>query len=600
MTEEPGYWSKVGSARLSRRRTLAGLAAVGGAAVALSTVGCGSSKSTSQSAATPDLVTRSEDSSKVAKTGGTYRGITNADIGSVDPHLGTGELVTARTYPRLLQFVPGLNGAPPDGSVGPDLAESWEFAPDGSQFTIRLRSDLKWDSRSPTSARTVDAQDVVFSWDRFANFHPLRGTLANKAAKDAPIISMQATDTKTVVAKLAVFLPDMTLELARTRFLIMPREGDAAFDPKKDVRGASAWILDSYQPSQGFSFVKNPGWYRKDRPFVDRWDIPIVPEYATSLAQFRAGSIFEGGVKLQDVLPTKKDVPELAMYVDDWSTTVEPTIRFGLNSSDAPFWDQRVRQAISMLQDRDTWVKTFGAVDAFEAAGIKVETRWNTHGSVEGGVSPQDKNFGPNARYYTRDVAEAKKLLTAAGYANGFATDVIYRSNGQAVFSQYDAIVGMLAEGGIKGNIKIWDNLTEFTPKVRNGHGNWDGLAFDVGGASPSVASFLWRRYSSGGTVFAGFNPNGKDRSKGDPKVDDMTAKMIREADSTKRQALVDDFLRYMAETMYEVPAGGQARGFVLVWPAVKNMGVFRTIVPQIERDVNLWIDSSKRPIAAT
>jgi hypothetical protein len=100
--------------------------------------------------------------------------------------------------------------------------------------------------------------------------------------------------------------------------------------------------------------------------------------------------------------------------------------------------------------------------------------------------------------------------------------------------------------------------------------------------------------------VFAGFDPNGKDRLRGDPKVDDLTNKMIREADSGKRQALVDEFLRYMAGTMYEVPAGGQAAGFRLVWPTVKNFGVYRGILPAIEQDIHTWLDPSLPPVGAS
>ncbi len=592
-----GYWADVAGKRFSRRIAIkaAGAGSVG--AVALGLVGCGGGNSDGGGSQGPaGLVAKPQDTTKSAKTGGTYRDVSNADVASFDPHVQLGALVTSRTYPRIFTGNPGLNGDPPDGSFEGDLAESWEFAPDGTQMTLKLRPTAKWDSRSPTNGRTIDAQDMAFSWDRFVALHPLAAVLANKSSPDGPIISMTAIDSRTVVAKLTEFLPEMTLNLSSSRFLTAPREAESGFDLRGEVRGWNAWTLQEYKASSSFTFVKNPNWYRKDRPFIDRWDIPIVPDYAQRLAQLKAGNLFTTDVRLEDILTVKNDVPALQMYEAEFSTSVQPTLRFGLNSADSPFWDQRVRQAISMLQDRDTWISVFGAVEKFKAAGIEVATGWNTHASVEGGVKPQDKEFGPNAKYYYHDVAEAKKLLAAAGYANGFTTDAIYSSNQQTLFSQNDAILGMLAEGGIKGNIKIWDTTGDFRSKERNGHGNWDGIGFDGGGASPSAASFLWRRYNRTGTVFAGFDPNGKDRMRGDPKVDDLTTKMSREADAKKRQALVDDLLRYLAGTMYEVPAGGQAKGYTLVWPAVMNSNVFRTNNPPVERDILLWLDQTKPP----
>jgi peptide/nickel transport system substrate-binding protein len=586
--------------RWPRRRLLQTGAAGGLAAAAAALVGCGGGSSEEGDASGSAGISKLEDTSRSARSGGVYRGYVTADARGFDPHVnntGTSALVTDHVYSRLTQFAPGLNGQLPSATVIPEFAESWEFTADRLQLTYKLRGDVKLDPRTPTSGRVLDAQDVVKSWERFATLHPFRVGLSNAASKDAPILSVQAVDARTVVIKLAFESQELLSDLSRgsQRLLIAPREADGGFDPRNEIRGSSAWTLAEYQASARLTFAKNPDWYRKDRPFVDKWDLPIISEYSQRLAQFRSGGVFEAGIRQEDVLQTKKDLPQLAMYTGEFSATVEPTIRFGLGTPDAPFWDQRVRQAFSMLIDRETWIRIFGAVEQFEAAGFQVRTGWMTHASVEGGISPLDKDFGPNAKYYMLNIPEAKKLLAAAGYADGLTTDALYRSDGQAVFSQWDALVGMLAEGGIKSTIKVTER-GEWTDKVRNGRGDWSGYSFDLGGASPSVASFLWRRYGSGGTVFAGFDPAGKDRLRGDPKVDDLTNKMIREADTKKRQSLIDEFLRYMAGTMYEVPAGGQASGFRLVWPTVKNFGVFRAILPAIESDIHIWLDPSLAP----
>jgi peptide/nickel transport system substrate-binding protein len=300
----------------------------------------------------------------------------------------------------------------------------------------------------------------------------------------------------------------------------------------------------------------------------------------------------------EDILPTKKDIPDLLMVQDDWPTDVNPTIRFGIQDANSPFRDVRVRQAISMLIDREAIIRAFRGVELYAAEGIPVETRWLTHGGVDAGLQVNDKDFGPNAKYYQYQPEEARKLLNAAGYASGFSTDVIFSSTSSALHPMFSAIVSFIDKGGIKTTTKVWDFNTEFNTKVRRGRGvGFNGMAFDPGTAFP-LTSYLWRRFNTNGTVFPGFDPDGRDPARGDPKVNDLTSKMLQEFDPKRRQELINEFLRYMAQQMYEVPAGGHALGYQLAWPAVGNAGVFRGVVNQIERDVHLWLDTTRKPLA--
>ena len=45
---------------------------------------------------------------------------------------------------------------------------------------------MKWDSRAPTNGRPLDAQDVVFSWNKFGQANLLRSNLIYDA-KSAPL-----------------------------------------------------------------------------------------------------------------------------------------------------------------------------------------------------------------------------------------------------------------------------------------------------------------------------------------------------------------------------------------------------------------------------
>jgi ABC-type transport system substrate-binding protein len=288
----------------------------------------------------------------------------------------------------------------------------------------------------------------------------------------------------------------------------------------------------------------------------------------------------------------------LLLYQNDFTDNALE-IRFGLAKPDSPFWDIRVRRAVSMMIDRDLYGKTFLSATAYEDEGIDVPIRWATICGFNQGLRPQSKEFGPASAYYRLDMSEAKKLLAAAGFANGLTIDAIYRTQAQADFSKYDAILGMLREGGIRANVKTYDTTIEFTPKIVAGRGDFDGIAFNPANAWPLVDS-LARRYTSGGFQFPGFDgTGGRDRLEGDPRIDDLVAKMRVETDTKRRATLIDDVTRYLGDNQYVVTPEASGPPFSLVWPRVKNALVFRAqqvdFIPA-ESDIHLWIDPALPP----
>src|SRR5437867_1096283 len=90
-------------------------------------------------------------------------------------HRKLGGMVSRR---RLLQTEPGYLTVSTGDSEG-DLAESFEVNADGMQIVMKLHANAKWDQKPPTNSRPVDADDVSFSWNKFASQHNQRGNLAN-------------------------------------------------------------------------------------------------------------------------------------------------------------------------------------------------------------------------------------------------------------------------------------------------------------------------------------------------------------------------------------------------------------------------------------
>jgi len=99
----------------------------------------------------------------------------------------------------------GLVRIQSDGTIVPDLAQSWEISPDGKTYTVILKEKLSFHDREP-----VDAYDVVFTVEKIQDI-----TLKSPSRVSWVGVTVTAPDAQTVVFTLekpfAGFLAQLTL-----------------------------------------------------------------------------------------------------------------------------------------------------------------------------------------------------------------------------------------------------------------------------------------------------------------------------------------------------------------------------------------------------
>ena len=166
---ESGYWTKFREQRISRRRaiTVAGGATAAGAFLAA----CGGSDSGGGAGGAGGLVSEPEYTFSEARRGGILRHFVEAEPRSLDPINPQADLndTVAEIYSTLLVEKPGRLESSAYELQG-QLAESWEVSDDGLQITMKLRQGAKWHNRSPVNGRAVDTEDIVFSYNRYADW----------------------------------------------------------------------------------------------------------------------------------------------------------------------------------------------------------------------------------------------------------------------------------------------------------------------------------------------------------------------------------------------------------------------------------------------
>ncbi len=614
---QTSYWERVSRRTLTRRRALVGAASTGAGIAALSLAGCGGGGGGGEAktaAKSTGLLSQPEDTTKQALPGGIIQTRASLDVPGFDvlqaSSTNTYTIVGDYAYQRLLKMKVGFQ-EPSKGDPEGDLASSWEYSDGGLTLTVKLRPEAKFDPRAPTNGRQVDSQDVLFSWKKYSTVGRTRARLANSANPDAPVLSVTAPDARTVVFKLA--FPFAVLEplLASDEdFYIQPVEADGKFDPKSTVRGSGAFMVSDYKPSVLLSYRKNPGYYMKDRPYVDGYDIYIVPEYATAVSQFRAGGIFTTVVTQEDVITTKKDIPELLLRLASNVSTTWRRAHFGWNQpGNEIFRDDRVRRAISMSWDRDLFDRVFGNAEKFEAEGLPFANRWSTH--ITGGwdgwwIDPKNtKEMGSGAKWFQYDVPETKKLLSAAGFPNGFDSELSYISGafyGADWQNRWEVLRGMMQEAGIRLKTHTTDYESEHLPVYSVGN-LFKGISASIASPTSHPILHLTQEFSRvgapslrgvGGQPEPGY-VEGQPGPGIDPKLNEMAAKVRRELDHKKQVELVQDYQRYLADKMYDIPMPGYSFAYSLTWPFVKNLGVYSSWVatassPQ-EGSSYLWLD---------
>jgi ABC-type transport system substrate-binding protein len=354
-----------------------------------------------------------------------------------------------------------------------------------------------------------------------------------------------------------------------------------------------------------YEYRKNPNYWVPNRPFLDGFDRPVIGEYAQQLAQFRAGRLWGGVVRQEDVIATKQEIPELEVYQGEF-TRGNWKIFFSLRP-DSPFRDARVRRAISMLIDRDLIIETFSDTKRFEDAGWPVETRWHSIGISAGydgiWLDPRTNALGEGAANFEYNPAEAARLMAAAGVPKPLPVPLQFIQTSQygTVFPRVgEAYKGILDQSGLfRIEQRNPDYATEYLPNVYFGKGDFDGIAWGATTIFPVPVQHLVDYYTSTGArqkVAFGGDPT---TVEGQVEAEAIVNKAIRSLDYEETVSLLQEWQRHESLRMPDVPSPwpyGTA-GFGLSWPWVKNVGTYRDYLenPEMLVTPNWWIDESLR-----
>lgn len=288
----------------------------------------------------------------------------------------------------LNQFYSTLVRANSDATdIVPDLAESWEIAPDGLTYTFHLR-DAKFSDGTP-----VLASDVIFSLSR------VRDEEASPMRSLFQVISaMAAPDDRTVVLTLSNTYSPLMSALAMFAASIVPEhvvkaEGEAFGEHPV---GSGAFVLKEWRRGDSVILARNPLYWEDGLPRLDGVEWIYVPNDNTRMLKLTAGEVAAATFVPWNQIKDLQNDPDITVQLDK-STRMDHIL---VNHAHPPLDNGNVRRALNMAIDQKAIVDvvTFG------------------YGTVANSFFPLDgMDYNPDNPNYPYDPEKAKTMLDAEG-----------------------------------------------------------------------------------------------------------------------------------------------------------------------------------------
>jgi len=454
-----------------------------------------------------------------------YRRGNDADPETLDPHRSSS---VAEAH-ILRDLFDGLLTYDNHGAIIPGAARSWTVSEDGLTFRFVLRPDGKWSTGEP-----VTAEDFVYAFRRMLApatgakyaeiLSPIRGAAAvnrGEIAGDALGVIAEGSLALTITLEQPTpyFLELLTHQTALpVHRASVERYGDSFTRPGNFVTNGPYRLIDRV-PGGAITLEVNP--HHPDAAAIAIRRVAFLPmaDMSAAVRRFAAGELDSlSELPVDQIVDLRRRFGSQVVLGPSLGLEV-----LAINTRKAPFSDRRVRQALSLLIDREYLAEglyggTMSPAYSICPPGID---NYRTPPETEGRQGlPIDHE------------AEARRLLTEAGFGPGRPLTVEYRFNvSDNNRNTAVAVAEMWRDLGIETRFVYTDAKTHFA-FLR------DGGAFDV-------ARYAWIADYSDPQNFLFLLQSGNDGLNAgrwsNTAYDALLAKAASERDLTRRADMLYD-----------------------------------------------------------
>jgi peptide/nickel transport system substrate-binding protein len=287
-----------------------------------------------------------------------------------------------------------------DMTPRPQLATSWEVAPDGLTYVFKLRQDVKWHD-----GKDFTAADVAHSLGILKKLHPRgRSTFLHVTAVDTP-------DPRTVTLHLDAPIPYLIKAFAAAESPIVPKHIYEGTDPFTNANnaapiGTGPFKFKEWARGSHVVYERNPEYWDAPKPYLDQLVVRFIPDAAARSAALESGEVdlgYRTPVALNDV-KRLEDAGHLVFETKGYEYS-NNVMSISCNMENKFFSQLPVRQAVT---------------HALNTPAICKIIYYDTFMPCPAPIAPFLKAYHTTAPTpYPFDAAKANKILDDAGLLRG-------------------------------------------------------------------------------------------------------------------------------------------------------------------------------------
>ena len=315
-----------------------------------------------------------------------------------------------------------------DGSGNATLAlgQAKEVTPnaDKTVYTVKLRDDIKW-----SDGKDVIAADFVYAWQRLvdpntaADYCYMADIILNAneimaGEMDKSELGVKAIDEKTLEITLHTACPYFEEIMAFPALMpirsdIIEQYGDQwTFSPETYI-GNGQYKMAEWSHNEYIKLVPSETYYDVDKLGPKVIKFALMDDTNAIYAAYRSGSLNF----IQEV-----PVDEIPGLLSSGELKVHPylgTYYCCFNTSKAPFDDVRVREAFSLVIDRNYIVENVTKTGQMPATAFVPSGISDAPGAKDDFRAVGGDYMDVSAEKYQENCERARQLLAEAGYPNG-------------------------------------------------------------------------------------------------------------------------------------------------------------------------------------
>jgi len=454
--------------------------------------------------------------------------------------------------------------------VEPNLAQRWEVAGDGLQWTFYLRKDVVWSDGAPFTA-----DDVVFTFNDLIYNEQIPSSERDIFTIDGKKFDVKKIDQYavqfTLPVKFAPFLRSMgTAILPKHKLEASLKKGDFSFTwgvdtTVSEIIGTGPYVLAHYQPGEQVVLNANTRYWRKSAngerlPFISKIIFLIVQNQDVALLKFLEGEIDALAIRGAD-FPLLKPM-EQAKGFTVYNLGPAPGSNFIVFNQNTRLNPQTQKPFVDPVK-----LSWFSNINFRKAVAHAIDKKKIIDIVMNGLGYSQDSPVDPNNNIfynssvvvYDYDLNKARALLAEAGFIDrnddGVIEDVkgnkvefnLYTNSNANERMQIAAIVRHdLKQLGMKVNFLALE-FNNLVSKLMANY-DWDAIILGLtGGLEPHFGKNVW--VSSGQLHF--WNPGQKTpATPWERRVDEIFTQGVQILNDRERKPLYDEWQKIVEQEL--------------------------------------------------